>query len=137
VLVPEVERRQMLGVLFSSSLFPERAPADHVALTVLLGGSRQPGLTRREPADLLPMVLDDLRSLFQISGGPVFQRQVTWPRAIPQYNLGYENHLETMAQAERDHPGLFIGGQARDGIGLGQCLLSGLRLAEAAGRLTA
>ena len=135
-LVPAVEKKHILGVLFSSTLFPERAPADHVALTVFIGGSRQPGLTRRDPADLMPLVLDDLRSLFRISGSPVFQRQVTWPHAIPQYNLGYEHHLEAIAQAERDYPGLWIGGQARDGIGLGQCLLAGLRLAESAGRLT-
>jgi len=43
-LVPEVERRRVLGAVFSSSLFPERAPAGHVMLTVFVGGTRDPDL---------------------------------------------------------------------------------------------
>jgi len=68
-------------------------------------------------------------ALLGISGEPVFMRHTLWPRAIPQYNLGHERHLETMAACERAHPGLFIGGQVRDGISLPQCLLAGLKLA--------
>ena len=34
--------RSILGVIFSSSLFPGRAPKGHVALTVFVGGALQP-----------------------------------------------------------------------------------------------
>jgi protoporphyrinogen/coproporphyrinogen III oxidase len=71
----------------------------------------------------------DLRELLGVQGGPVFQRHSFWPRAIPQYNLGYGTHLDTMASAERDYPGLYIGGQARDGIALPACLAAGEKLA--------
>jgi oxygen-dependent protoporphyrinogen oxidase len=56
-----------------------------------------------------------------------------WPRAIPQYNLGYERHLEVMARCERDYPGLLIGGQARDGIALTACIAAGRKLATRVG----
>lgn len=46
LLAPAVERRSVLGVLFSSSIFAGRAPAGHVALTVLVGGARQPELAQ-------------------------------------------------------------------------------------------
>ncbi len=46
LLAPQVEHRRILGTLFSSSLFPQRAPAGHVALTTFVGGSRQPALGR-------------------------------------------------------------------------------------------
>ncbi len=130
LLVPEVEKRHVLGVLFSSSLFVGRAPAGHVALTVIVGGTRQPELGRLPTDALLAAITPDLQQLLGVRGAPVFQRHTFWPRAIPQYNLGYERHFETMTNAERAHPGLFIGGQARDGIALPACLDAGERLAS-------
>jgi protoporphyrinogen/coproporphyrinogen III oxidase len=129
VLAPEIERRSVLGILFSSSLFEGRAPAGHVALTVMVGGARQPEIARQPADGLLATVERDLRELLGVMGSPVFQRHTFWPRAIPQYNLGYGTHLETMADTERKYPGLFIGGQARDGIALPACLAAGEKLA--------
>ena len=129
VLAPEVEHRSVLGILFSSSLFSGRAPTDHVALTVMAGGARQPEIGRLPPDQLLASVDRDLRELIGVSGAPVFQRHTFWPRAIPQYNLGYERHLATLTACERDHPGLFLGGQARDGIALPAGLAAGEKLA--------
>lgn len=130
VLAPEVEQRSVLGILFSSSLFPGRAPTGHVALTVMVGGMRQPEIARLPQEQLLAAVDRDLRELLGVDGEPVFQRHTFWPRAIPQYNLGHERYLETMAAAERNHAGLFIGGQARDGIALPACLAAGEKLAQ-------
>ncbi|HVU34728.1 MAG TPA: protoporphyrinogen oxidase [Opitutaceae bacterium] len=137
VLAPEIERRSVLGILFSSSLFPGRAPDGHVALTVMSGGMRQPEIARLSPEKMLAAVERDLRELLGVSGAPVFQRHSFWPRAIPQYNLGYERYLEAMATAERSYPGLHIGGQCRDGIAVPACLAAGEKLAsrvEAAAR---
>jgi oxygen-dependent protoporphyrinogen oxidase len=67
-----------------------------------------------------------------VTGEPVFLRHTFWPKAIPQYNLGHEQHLETMAAAERAYPGLFIGGQARHGISLPACIAAGELLANRA-----
>lgn len=132
MLVPEIERRGILGVLFSSSLFSGRAPADHVALTVLVGGSRQPELARLPADQLLAAVAPDLRALLGVHGTPVFQRHHFWPRAIPQYALGHEVHLDTMATAERVHRGFLVGGQARNGISVPACIAAGERLAAQA-----
>ncbi len=129
MLVPEKEPRSILGVLFSSSLFPGRAPEGHIALTVLVGGTRQPDLARLPVAQLLPRVESDLRELLGVSGPPVFAHHTVWPRAIPQYNLGYELHLATMADCERAHPHFYLGGQARDGISLPACVAAGEKLA--------
>jgi oxygen-dependent protoporphyrinogen oxidase len=136
-LVPAVEGRSMLGVLFSSTLFPGRAPAGHVALTVYVGGTRQPELARLEPEALHPRVLADLRDLLGAKGEPVFTHATRWPHAIPQYNLGYERFLDTIARTEAENAGLFVGGHVRDGISLANCIASGERLAEASGNYAA
>ena len=130
MLVPSVEKRQMLGVLFSSSLFPGRAPSGHVALTVMVGGVRQPELARLDTGQLLATVMPDLEELLGVTGEPVYCRHTFWPRAIPQYQLGHETFLCAMAACEREHPGLFLGGQPRDGIAVPACVAAGERLAE-------
>ena len=132
LLVPAVEQRSILGVLFSSSLFPGRAPDGHVALTVMVGGTRQPEMASLSPDRLLARIRTDLTELLGITGEPVFQRHTVWPRAIPQYNLGYEQYLGVMAACERANPGLLIGGQARDGIALPACIAAGESLAARA-----
>ena len=132
VLVPAVEKRSVLGVLFSSSLFAGRAPDGHIALTVMIGGMRQPALARLPTEKLLAAIEPDLRELLGVSGAPVFSRHTFWPRAIPQYHLGHERHLDTMAACERAHPDFLLGGQARDGIALPACLAAGEKLAARA-----
>jgi len=54
------------------------------------------------------------------------------PRAIPQYNTGYDRFEAACAAAEAAAPGLHIGGNCRDGVSLSACLASGQRLAAAA-----
>ena len=133
MLVPEVEKRSILGAIFSSTLFPGRAPEGHVALTVLVGGTRQPELARLPADELLAKIQPDLAALLGVKGPPVFRRHGLWPKAIPQYTLGYQSHLDTMAAAERNHPGFYLGGQARDGISMPACIAAGERLAARIG----
>jgi oxygen-dependent protoporphyrinogen oxidase len=130
VLIPTAEKRAALGVLFSSSLFPNRAPRDCVALTVMIGGARQPHLATLPIDEIMNHVSPDLTQLLGIHGKPLILRQSFWPKAIPQYNLGYDQYLAAIALTERNHPGLFIGGQARDGISVPACVRSGESLAD-------
>lgn len=131
-LVPAVEKLSILGVLFSSTLFPDRAPENHVALTVMVGGSRQPELAAQSVDELLARIQPDLAQLLGVSGAPVFIRHQHWPRAIPQYNLGYGRFLDVMTQCEQRFPGFFIGGQCCDGIAVPACIAAGEKLARRA-----
>lgn len=133
VLMPQVERGLILGTLFSSSLFPGRAPAGNVALTSFVGGMREPELAGLDDRELLRVVQQELSRLLGVRAEPVYARLKRWPRAIPQYALGYERHLTAMRDVEIAAPGLFIGGNARDGISLANCIEAGSRLAKAVG----
>jgi oxygen-dependent protoporphyrinogen oxidase len=128
-LVPEVERRRVLGVVFSSSLFSDRAPAGHVMLTVFVGGTRDPDLVQADPQTLTARVLDDLRPLLGTQGDPTFRAVQLWPKAIPQYVLGYGRFKDIADDAERRNSGLVLAGTYRDGISLGDAIVSGERAA--------
>jgi oxygen-dependent protoporphyrinogen oxidase len=131
LLVPAVEGRRILGVLFSSSLFPGRAPAGHVTLTVFAGGMRQPDVFALEPAALEDVVLGELADLLGVAGAPVFRSHARWPRAIPQYILGYDRFLDALQAVEAANPALRFAGSYRSGISLGDTLRSGLDAADA------
>ena len=131
VLVPQLERRLILGTLFSSTLFSGRAPQDHVALTTFVGGMRRPDLVGLEDRELLRVVQEDLGCLLGVSAPPVFTRIQRWTRAIPQYTLGFQRYKDAISAVEAEAPGLFIGGNCRDGISLSNCIAAGGRLANA------
>jgi oxygen-dependent protoporphyrinogen oxidase len=128
-LVPEVERRRVLGVIFSSSLFPDRAPEGHVLLTVFVGGTRDPDFVQTDTQTLTARVLDDLRGLLGTMDEPTFRAVQVWPKAIPQYVLGYGRFKDIAEQMERSNPGLVLAGTYRDGVALGDAIASGERAA--------
>lgn len=130
MLVPEKEQHQILGTLFSSTLFTGRAPEDHVLLTTYVGGTRQPDNAALPDNALVDRVMNDLRPLLGITGDPVFQNIRRWPHAIPQYNVGYGQYVELMRRFERKNPGCFIAGHIIDGIALPKAVRSGLQAAE-------
>ncbi len=130
MLIPKVEGFKILGTIFSSALFPNRAPAGHLLLTSYLGGERYPDLASRPAPELFAMTQEDLRVLLGVKGNPTFQHSVLYPQAIPQYNLGYGRYRELMSDMERKAPGLFLAGHYRDGISVGDCIVSGCKASE-------
>jgi oxygen-dependent protoporphyrinogen oxidase len=133
VLIPAVERRGILGVIFSSTLFPNRAPEGLVVLTSFIGGARQPEYAQRDP-DLIRFELHrELQRTLGISAPPVSVDLKTWQHAIPQYNVGYGEILAGIAQAEDRHPGLHLLGNFRGGASVADCIRSGWELADGIG----
>jgi len=130
LLVPKVERRRILGVLFPSSLFADRAPQGHVLLTAFVGGARQPELAYLDAPALETLVRAELRDLLGVEGTPAMTTSVRWSKAIPQYVLGYGRVRTALFEAETAHPGLVLAGTFRDGISVGDALASGLAAAD-------
>jgi oxygen-dependent protoporphyrinogen oxidase len=130
MLIPKIENFKILGTIFSSSLFPNRAPENFVTLTSYLGGERQPEFALKSPEELIAMTRDDLRILLGARGEPAFQHVAVFPKAIPQYNVGYGKFKNLFAEIETKTPGLFFAGSFRDGISLGDSIVSGGKAAE-------
>ncbi|HYG24524.1 MAG TPA: protoporphyrinogen oxidase [Verrucomicrobiae bacterium] len=130
MLIPRVEGFKLLGTIFSSALFPNRAPAGHLTLTSYIGGERYPELAALPRDQLYALALADLRVLLGVRGEPVFRNAVVYPRAIPQYNVGYGTFRELMGRIEQKAPGLYLAGHYRDGVSLSDSILSGCNVAE-------
>lgn len=129
-LVPRKESLSILGVLFSSSMFENRAPKDHVLLTVFAGGARNPQLLNQPAGQIARLALDDLRSLLGITGAPSFSDVATIERSIPQYNVGYGAVKDLIQRIETRCPGLFVAGNFSHGISVSDCIAGGAAAAE-------
>lgn len=130
VLIPEREPFRLLGTLFSSSLFPERAPENHVLLTCFAGGTRHPEDATLPTDDLVALALDDLRLLLGVRGEPVFVHRKRWEQAIPQYEVGHGRVRTALDDLEAQRPGLRFAGNVRRGISVGDALEAGLDAAD-------
>ncbi len=143
-LVPEVEKLNILGAIFSSSLFPNRAPKGHVCISCYMGGFRSPELPFRSREEQVKLALEDLRKTLGVKGEPTFVHHVVFSKAIPQYELGYSAIRRQIELLELHCPGLKIGGNYYKGVSLSDSILNGLALGRqvaqeqgGAGRMTA
>jgi oxygen-dependent protoporphyrinogen oxidase len=123
-LVPKKERRNILGSLFSSSLFADRVPEGTVLLTSFAGGRRDPAMMTLADDAIAQTVHDELASLVGATARPLWQEVVRWPRAIPQYTLGHLDRLREVEAAETALPGLHFCASYRGGVSVGDCIKS-------------
>ena len=129
-LIPSKERRKILGCLWNSCLFGNRAPAGMVALNAFVGGARQPELTGLNDEQIIQITLGELESIMQFSGKPVYLNITRWQKSIPQYEIGYQQKMDILAQFEKSNQGIVLAGNYRDGISVGDCVKNAYEIAE-------
>jgi oxygen-dependent protoporphyrinogen oxidase len=131
VLIPRSLGIQTLGAIFSTSIFPQRAPAGKVLLSCFIGGSRNPIVATRDDATLIEQVVKDLTPLLGINGQPEFSQVKLWPHAIAQYQLG---HLEKVAQIRQtlaqDCPNIITRANWHEGISIPDVVANAMRFAR-------
>jgi oxygen-dependent protoporphyrinogen oxidase len=130
MLVPQCEHRQILGTIFSSTLFANRAPDGQALLTTFVGGTRQPELALLDEREISRRVQAEHAALLGVSGNPELVRVTRWLRAIPQYEIGHAKRVACVEEAERDFRGLYFCANYRGGIAIGDCIKSADRTAR-------
>lgn len=121
-LIPAKENKSFLGALWSSVIFSDRTDETKAAFTLFIGGSRNPDFVKEDRETLLTKVRKEFEALMGITANPVFSSERFWEKAIPQYNLGYIEHENFFDDFEKRNPGIFISGNFRGGISVGDCI---------------
>ncbi len=129
-LIPEKENKSFLGALWSSVIFPYRANDDIATFTLFIGGSRNPNFIKESRETLLSRLRKEFEEIMKITGQPIYSSQRFWEKAIPQYNIGYVEHEKFFDEFEKENPGLFISGNFRGGISVGDCIKNAAIVAE-------
>jgi oxygen-dependent protoporphyrinogen oxidase len=129
-LVPKREGLPILGSLWSSNVYPDRAPKGTVLSTNYLGGMRAPDVLKWTDQELTGLVVGTLRELMGLTETPDFVRVVRHQRAIPQYLIGHAARVEAIARLLGPIEGLYLTGNYLHGVSVRDCLTQGLRLAD-------
>ncbi|NML64728.1 protoporphyrinogen oxidase [Hymenobacter sp. RP-2-7] len=85
-LHPPREGTYAAGAIWTSTLFPDRAPAGQVLFTSFVGGAPFARQAQAPKAEQLAAVDAELRQLYGISAGPRWQGRYYWPASIPQFD---------------------------------------------------
>lgn len=121
-LIPSKEKKNFLGAIWSSSIFPNRCDDDKAAFTLFIGGARAPHLFEMEKQKLIEIVIKEFQDVMKINGEPILVEHKLWNKAIPQYNIGYIEHENYFDKFEKDNPGIILSGNYRGGISVGDCI---------------
>ena len=129
-LTASSEGRSVSGALFPSSMFADRAPSGHVALSAYVGGTRAGDLALASSKVLIDIVRDEFRDLLGATGEPQVARVKQWPRGLPQTCIGHQDRLDALTNAEHSLPGLFLTGNYFSGPGITACVTRALDAAR-------
>ncbi len=130
-LIPMKEKRNILGVLFMSSIFQNRAPKQGALLTVFLGGTRREELVQLNEKQLFELLKKELTELLNLSDfSPELFHLHYYPVAIAQYGADSEKRLKNIIEIEKKYPGLIIAGSVKDGVGIADRIKQGTHIAQ-------
>jgi oxygen-dependent protoporphyrinogen oxidase len=129
-LFPSREGLLTLGSLWSSTLFPGRAPAGFCLLTNFAGGARHPEIREMSPDEIQTRVITEIEPLLGLQGPPAFVEVHRLAHAIPHYTLGHTARLERILTAVTRFPNLHLTGNYWQGVSVADCWKRGLALAD-------
>lgn len=126
-LVAGGEGPRVLGCVFESTVWPDRAPEGHVLLRLIYGGARDPGAAELEDEALLAQARADLNQVLGIRASPVHASTIRWAQGIAQYPVG---HRERVLQWEREaHAArLVLAGSSYHGVAVNDCIADARRV---------
>lgn len=121
-LVPEKEKKSFLGAIWNDSIFPNRGDDDFATFTIFVGGARQAKIFDEKLDKVIKVVLDEFEKVMRVSSNTESIKYKFWEKAIPQYTIGYVEKEYAMNAFEMRNRGIFLGGNYRGGISIGDCI---------------
>jgi oxygen-dependent protoporphyrinogen oxidase len=121
-LIAKGEKRNTLGTLWDSSIFPNRAPEGQVLLRSMFGGATNPQAIELSEDEVRQKTMADLKLIMGIDAAPDFVKIFRHRRAIPQYIPGHSERLAELDRRLENIPGLFVTGNAFFGVGINDCV---------------
>lgn len=119
-LVPSCEKKDVLGILFPSACFQERAPQRGALFSFFIGGVKRAELTQLSDEELKVLIRREVHAMlkFPKEKDPDLIRIFRHERAIPQYEISSGARFAMIEELEKTYPGLTLAGNMKGGIGM-------------------
>jgi oxygen-dependent protoporphyrinogen oxidase len=124
-LVPRAEGLDLLGALFPSRVFPDRAPPGRELAAALLGGTRWPGAVDAPDDALLARAYAGLERALGLRAAPELVSVARWPHAVPQPGREHPRLVADLRARAARLGALRLAGGYLDGVAVADALLSG------------
>jgi oxygen-dependent protoporphyrinogen oxidase len=129
LLTTSSARQPVLGILWDSSIFPDRAPAGCQAIRVMIGGQRSPELVDQDEQGLLRTAMAGLASTMGVTQEPDVVYTCRWEKGIPHYVVGHLARVAAIFDHVGRQPGLHLVCNAYRGIAMNDCVRNARELA--------
>jgi len=129
-LVPQKEGGRVRACSFVGHKFAGRVPPNRVLLRCFLGGMQDEPVLQLSDTEITATVRAELERILGITAEPLFASVYRWPKAMAQYTVGHQQRLADIRARLTRHQGLFLAGNAYEGIGIPDCIRSGRLAAE-------
>ncbi len=130
-LAPERENRFTMGAMFTSHMFPDRAPSGQVLIEALVGGRRHPERLILSDEEIIDRVYADISQLIELPEPPLLVKVLRSEHGIPQMEMDHPRLLSWRVEMENEFSGLHICGFGWDGIGMNDMIKSAKKTALA------
>ncbi|MEY4504656.1 MAG: protoporphyrinogen oxidase [Pseudomonadota bacterium] len=112
---------QVLGILWDSSVFKDRAEEPKQLMRVMIGGQRQTTLALKDDETLTQIAISGVLQTMHKNEEPMLTKVYKWYKAIPNYSVGHEALVATIMDMTKEYNGLYLGGNAYYGVGMNEC----------------
>lgn len=130
-VVPQIEKREIVGCTFTSVKFQERVPDEkHILVRAFMGGALHPETFALSDAQMQAKIQKDLRDALQITQPPVYVLVRRYAESMPQYYVGHLEKVKAIENRCLRHRRLYLAGNAYQGIGVPDCIRRGQDVAE-------
>lgn len=130
-LVPKPERRSVAAATWISTKFPSRTPSHLTAIRAFIVGENATALMNAPDFEIVSLVKAELQRWMGIEAEQRFHTLYRWPYSMPQYVVGHQQRVQSIAKCLPETPGLFLAGNAYDGVGIPDCVRRARTVAEA------
>lgn len=131
MLIPRAANVRLLGSIFSSSMFENRAPSDEVLLTNFIGGVHDPDVLALSDAEIITEVRKSLHLTMGVNAKPEYVKVTRLERAIPQYTVGHAGRVEEIEKDLSSFSGIFLTGNYLRGTSVSDTIGHTRRVADA------
>jgi oxygen-dependent protoporphyrinogen oxidase len=130
-LVPAKERQRLAAATFVGTKFPFRAPEDKIVIRCFLGGAGDEAILSESDETVIRIARQELTRILGLTAAPIHQTLSRWPKSMAQYTVGHAGRIKAIKDRVAQIPGLYLAGNAYEGIGIPDCVRMGRAAAKA------
>ncbi len=130
LLTTSSAKLDILGIVWDSSIFPDRAQNGKKCIRVMIGGQRDKHIALKSNKELIRMAKEGIKKTMGVECEPSVSFVQRYRNGIPNYALGHQKRVENIFNTLKNHKGFYLNSNAYNGVALNDCVRNSRLCAE-------